>query len=154
MVTSQPNPYSPPTVVEIPVRKTQREFWQVRREWAVACMVLSTVLSLSYTFIDEAVLKTAIGAWPTLFVTCGLSVLSALVTRDWIFAPLTCFFAVMAGDVLAGVLRGWAYAQVGLCLGLSSSFSAPALIIAVAMRCTAIYVRKKRRALDARELAG
>ncbi|WP_161604303.1 hypothetical protein [Roseiconus nitratireducens] len=126
------NPYSPPRQVESaapPVPETS--VVPPYRGLALCFLAASVVFSLTYTWVDEVTAKTSNGAWPMLFITCFFAVLAGFSTRDRIIAPLTCFAGVMSGDVLAGLIRGWAYAQLHLCVPLATAFSVPALASAI-----------------------
>jgi hypothetical protein len=86
--------------------------------------------TLAWVFLDEVLLKTQIGAWPMLIGSCIVSVFVAWRTRDWLVAPLCCVLPTMSGDLLVGLIRGLAYAQVPIAFSLSLAFSIPALLVA------------------------
>lgn len=94
----------------------------------------SVACAVSFTYVDEIVAKTKYGAWPTVFSTAALSIVAAVVTRECWIAPLCCFLGTMAGDLLAGVLVNWPYAQVYFCVPIALGFSVPALIVAALLR--------------------
>ena len=97
-------------------------------------IVLAVACGLIYTYLDEIVIRSSYGAWPVVFFTAALSLISAVATRDVWKAPLCCFLGTMAADLFAGILVNWAYAQVFACLGISCAFSLPALIVAALLR--------------------
>lgn len=126
------NPYSPPTVISKPDNLPQPN--RYGRKHASYILLASVVLSLIYTFLDESVLRTAHGAWPVLFGTAAIAIVSVLVTRDLLLSPLCCFAGTMSGVLLAGLLRSWGYAQIDLAIPISIGFSIPSLIIGLLLR--------------------
>ena len=115
------NPYSPPAVphttdcVAEPFRHRRRHAWYF--------LGMSVVASTTYTYFDEVVLGTSYGAWPMLITTATISVACAWFTRNSLVSPFCCFAGTMAGDILAGLIRGWQYAQLHFCIPLSIAFS-------------------------------
>src|SRR6187200_257190 len=108
------NPYQSPTLPAeaSPVRQPNA--------FAGLCFLLAaTIAALAYTYVDEAVAKTQHGAWPMLIATSFLAVVSAVVSRHLWLAPLACFVATMAGDLLAAYLVSVRYAQIEICIPLA-----------------------------------
>jgi hypothetical protein len=126
------NPYSPPTVD----RKAESIVQPFRygQQQAVYFLVASVILSLMYTYIDESLLRTSYGAWPMLIATSAIAIGSVLVTKDLLLSPLCCFAGTVSGDILAGLVRNWGYAQLHYCIPLSIAFSIPSLIIGLLLR--------------------
>ena len=129
------NPYSSPLVSAISVAKEVEPTPIIRRRLALWVLFASVAGCLFYTLVDEVVLGTAIGAWPMLFASAGIAVFTSVLTRDWLVSPLCCFCGVMAGDILSGLVRDWAYAQIEIALPLAIGFSVPSLITAFALIC-------------------
>lgn len=127
------NPYAPPGAATPANQAKVQSIPAVRRGLACAILLTSIAGSLAYTFIDEVVLKTSEGAWPLLVATAGVAAIASIVTRDWLLAPLCCFCGTVSGDLLAGVVRSWSYAQLHICIPLAFGFSIPSLIIALGM---------------------
>jgi urea transporter len=111
-----------------PVKKLLAEFG---RPYAIATLALSVMAAVAWVFLDEVLLKTKIGAWPMLIGSSAIAVFVAWRTRDWLIAPLCCVLATMSGDLMAGMVRDWAYAQVPMAFSLSLAFSVPALLVAL-----------------------
>ena len=141
------NPFAPPAVasdaiVPPPAIVQAREATPVvRRRLALILVAFSIGCSLTYMVMDEVILTTSVGAWPMLLATAAIGIVAGFLTRDWIVAPFCCFCGTMSGDILAGVVRGWSYAQLELCIPLAIGFSIPALIVAAVT-----YWRGKRSA--------
>lgn len=125
------NPYSPPTV-DCKAENIAPAFLSGRH--AAYFLGASVTFSLVYTFLDEAILRTSFGAWPMLFITASLAIGSVLITRDLLLSPLCCIAGTISGDILAGFIRNWAYAQMQFCIPLAIGFSVPALIIGLVLR--------------------
>lgn len=128
------NPYASP----LPDPEHPRFATPSHRPWtrslAWIFVGFSVACAVTFTYVDEIVLKTKYGAWPTVFFSAGLSIIAAVVTRECWIAPLCCFLGTMAADLLAGVLVSWPYAQVYQCIPISLGFSVPALIVAALLR--------------------
>lgn len=121
------NPYAAPASSEITTPIAEPV---VRRVAAVGACVVSTIGTLLYTWIDEVVLATRYGAWNMLIASAVFAAAVAWWTRDRLVAPACCFLAVVTADLLAALVRDWAYAQFHLCVPLAAAFSLPALFIA------------------------
>lgn len=128
--TADRNPYAPPTSQEPLLRPERKRSVEFGRPYAMAALGLSILSALAWVFLDEVLLMTQIGAWPMLIGCSAVSVLVAWRTRDWVIAPLCCVVPTMSGDLMAGVVRDWSYAQVPIALQLSLAFSVPALLVA------------------------
>lgn len=127
------NPFAPPRVGSTAVGKSKSRPIEPRFV-ALVMLVISVALSLVYTYFDEVQLRTRMGAWPMLIGSCIVSIACALVTKDWAVAPFCCFCSTVAGDLLAGVIRGWSYAQLHICIPLAAGFSIPALLLALFLK--------------------
>ena len=129
------NPYEPPRSSEPIVSGTDRVLTDKRRRsLALQILGVTTGLAVLYTIVDESVLGSRVGAWPMLFGSSLIAIATVLVTRDWLISPLCCFVPTCAGDAVAGMIRGWAYAQVEYCVPLAFAFSIPALVIGLIQR--------------------
>lgn len=95
-----------------------------------AWLLASIGLALSLPVIDLVVLRTSIGIWPVLLVTAGISIFSALFSRNPVLSPLCCVGATVVTDLLAAVVHGVEYAQFHLVIPTAIAFSLPALTIA------------------------
>jgi len=101
---------------------------------ALLFLLGSVAAALTYTYLDEVVIQSKHGAWPMLIGVSAVSVVSAFLTRHLWLAPLACFVATMAGDLLAACLVSIGYAQIELCIPLALAFSSPALLVAIVLR--------------------
>ena len=130
------NPYQSPQTLDCSTVAGEQCYEPTPRRRRLAAHLLGTsaALALGYTYIDEVVLRTSFGTWPTLIGTSILAIVAAVLTRDVLLAPLCCFGATMAADFLAAVVRSVAYAQIPICLKLALAFSLPALVIALVLR--------------------
>ena len=127
------NPYASPAATSSAVSSKVESTPTVRRRLALGMLLVSVACAVTYTYVDEVVLKTSTGAWPMLFATAGLAVIASIFTRDCFVAPLCCFCATVSGDLLAGLVRSWSYAQTEVCVPIALGFSVPSLIVALAM---------------------
>ncbi|MEI8213866.1 MAG: hypothetical protein WCI02_17080 [Planctomycetota bacterium] len=134
------NPYEPPRSSEPIASGIDRVLTDKRRR-SIALQILgvTTGLAVLYTIVDEGVLGTGVGAWPMLFGSCLIAIATVFMTRDWLISPLCCFVPTCAGDAVAGLIRGWAYAEVAYCVPLALAFSIPALVIGLIQR---LYIRR------------
>ena len=69
-----------------------------------------------------------------LLATGTISLVTAFITRDVIFAPLCCFGGMMFGIVQAAMMEGWGYAAPELTIPVSLVGSLPALALALVLR--------------------
>ena len=128
------NPYQPPASEEPAADDISAKPAEARWQIAAVFMAAAVVACMAYTFVDEVVLGTAIGAWPMLFGASALSIVASIWSRGSLLAPTACFFGTIAGDVLAGIVRDWHYAQLHLCVPLAVAFSLPAVGIVAFFR--------------------
>lgn len=122
------NPYAAPRTDE--VMELEPDPPEVKRALAGIACAICTLVTLGYTWMDEVVLETRLGAWPMLFGASVAAMLTAWFTRDLLLSPACCFVAVIVADLLAAVVRSWGYAQFHLCVPLAGAFSLPAILIA------------------------
>lgn len=129
--TNDVNPYAPPPMEAPPLRPVKKLLAEFGRPYAIAALLLTITAALAWVFLDEVLLKTQIGAWPMLIGSSAIAVFVAWRTCDWLIAPLCCVLPTMSGDLMAGLVRDWAYAQVPMAFSLSLAFSVPALLVAL-----------------------
>ena len=71
-----------------------------------------------------------------------VSVFTAIITRDILFAPLCCFGGVMSGVILAAIMKDWRYVALEITVPIAFVVSIPAFLIAL--------VLSRRKALSLR----
>jgi cobalamin biosynthesis protein CobD/CbiB len=127
-----PNPYSPPqsnqlaTSLLLP-NETSRD---KDRKLAVVIFAFTVGLASVSSLIDDAIVQSQVGAWPVVFVSAVVAILSSFVTKDRVFAPMTCFGAIMCSCMVVSVTHSLAHAQLHLALPIAFAFSTPSLFIA------------------------
>ncbi len=124
------NPYAPPQTTGRAQSEEAAETHRDSTEIAAGFLAASVALALAYTYCDEILIGTRYGAWPLLFGAAAISLVCAVWTRSWLLAPLCCFAGTISGDLLAAVVRDWAYAQFHYCVPLAIGFSLPSLVVA------------------------
>jgi hypothetical protein len=135
------NPYRPPQSLgdAVPIPNPPLAKPPFNRPLAIVMLTLSVIAALLFVVSTESVWRNLVPA-PGLFLlvgTCLISILAAFITRDVLIAPLCCFAATAAGDILVALIRDWAYAEPKIMLLLALGASIPALIIAVLCRRSA-----------------
>lgn len=126
------NPYSPPESKDLATSlllpgETDRE---KERKLAVVIFAFTIGLSSLFSIIDDAVVQSQIGAWPVVFVSAVVAILSSFITKDRIFAPLTCFGSIMCSCMVVAMTHSLLHAQLHLALPIALAFSVPSLFIA------------------------
>jgi hypothetical protein len=74
-----------------------------------------------------------------LLATAVIAFASLLVTRDIFLSPLCCLAGTLSGAIVAGLVRGWGYAQFHACIPLAIGFSIPTLLLGLLMRRGGIF---------------
>lgn len=136
------NPYSPPLADTIEIVRADRPGPIIRRGRSLTILGASIAGAVIYTFMDEVIVRTAVGAWPMLFTTCVVSILASILTRDWMIAPLCCFAAVLAGDLLQQLYEVGPMENMGICIPMAAGFSIPSLVIGYLLYRRAIGSRQ------------
>lgn len=98
-----------------------------------AAIVFSGTVAGSLAFIYYALTTDLLTPAPgiVLIVATGMvSVATAIITRDRLFAPLCCFGGMMSGITLAAAMKDWEYVTLELTLPMTIVVSLPAWLIA------------------------
>ncbi len=129
---TQRNPYAPPQSNELATSLLLpgESSTDKRRRLAIVLFSFSVTISMLFTLMDDAVAQMRIGPWPVIFGSAILSIASSFITKDLVFAPLSCFGAVMGCVMVVAMTHSLQYAQLHLALPIACTFSLPALIIA------------------------
>lgn len=144
------NPYQPPealgSAVSLPL---PNERASSRRALAISIFATTILGSLSLVYFAEFIKQFNPPVGIVLIVaTFVVSIASAVLTRDTVFAPLCCLGGMMSGVTLAAMIHGWRYVTLEVTIPLTLVASIPALAIA--------FVRSRRLAkkLQAHQNAG
>ena len=133
-----PNPYRPPQSLAdaVPMPAPPNLKPPVNRRLAIVMLTVSLIAALLFVVTTETLWRGLVPA-PGLFLLAGgclISIIAAFITRDVLIAPLCCFAATAAADILVALIRDWSYAEPKLMFLFACGGSIPALIIALLRR--------------------
>lgn len=130
------NPYRPPKLLgdEVRLPDPGPAFARFSRGTLLAsisiCVAVSTILS--YAVIEVIDLEP--GGLYIIAVAMITSIVFAYVTRESLLSALLCFAMIMAGDLVAIVVRDWQFADPEVMLPVSIVLSIPAAVTAALSR--------------------
>ena len=112
-------------------------------------LVVTVGIAMIYAFCDQVVNRTGFGPMPLIVGAVGMSILSAIVTRERFLAPLTCLLPSIAAGLVVVYGRGWGYADMHFFVPFFMAASVPAWLIAMRPRRTTAQIgqvdRRERR---------
>ena len=94
----------------------------------------SIALALVWAGVNQFVLDRPLGPVPMFVATTSIALMSAILTKDLVLAPLTSGLAILAACVLVGSLRGWSFVHVDNFVLISMGCSLPPWLLAVVLR--------------------
>ncbi|MEL6894655.1 MAG: hypothetical protein AAFP90_00940 [Planctomycetota bacterium] len=144
-MTSDENPYASPAAIDEPVVIIRPDDVLVRRGMALTILATAVISAVVFVIFNQYYKYIFQEGFVLLGGGIVFSVLSAVLTRDRLIAPLTCFLAVMSGDMVVAMIVSWVYAQAGLCALLALLASLPACVVA----CLSRYIMQRRYAWSA-----
>lgn len=126
------NPYASP--LESELLESPKPQIPASQHAALVILVTTIATSIAFTFVDQFWMKSKLGVWPILIVSCFIAQFSAYFTREVLLPTLTTILATLACCTVVGLTINWSYAQPVQCLGVSIVMSFPALIVALFRR--------------------